>query len=218
MYGDEALKLVREAKRARAGLLPVYNETAVRNVLKEARILAEEQDRIMAMLQAAEAAADDDWLASQQAAAGGADETLAAASDGHQAAFLIHHASLDRNKRCLLAYHMARLDKIKAIQWDLMDGTVDDDTRRRMAPAEATFADRYSQLLISYKGMYDDLDLTAVAHPPKDLYVCVRVVKDCGEIITENGRSVVLKKNSQHFLLRTDVERLITQGFLQHVE
>jgi len=71
-------------------------------------------------------------------------------------------------------------------------------------------------VLTDYKAHYLDLDLTAAPLPPKELFVEVRVVKDCGELQTEHGM-VNLQKNSQHFLRRTDVEHLIKQGYLLHL-
>lgn len=53
--------------------------------------------------------------------------------------------------------------------------------------------------------------------PPKDLYVEVRVLRDCGEIMTENGL-VNLEANSTHFLRRVDVEQLIRQGLLEQIK
>ena len=45
----------------------------------------------------------------------------------------------------------------------------------------------------------------------------VRVLKDCGEILTESG-PVVLQKNTYHYLRRTDIEHLIRQNFVEHVD
>lgn len=53
--------------------------------------------------------------------------------------------------------------------------------------------------------------------PPKDLYVEVRVLRDCGEIMTESG-IVNLEANSTHFLRRVDVEQLIRQGLLEQIK
>ncbi|ORZ37895.1 hypothetical protein BCR44DRAFT_1430160 [Catenaria anguillulae PL171] len=203
MYGDEALKLVREAKRTqpRTSILPNYNEPVVRNVLKELGVIDTQIQHLQALFSDPSIDVDDPAL------------------QGDQAAFMVHMAAVDRNKRCLLAYHMARLDKITNLVWDLGGSTVPADVRRRLAPPEAAFADKYVELLTAYKGEYPSLDLVAAAPvPPKDLYVTVRVVKDCGTIVTEAGRSVRLDLGSMHFLKRTEVERLITLGFLQHVE
>ncbi|KAF9929273.1 DNA replication protein psf1, partial [Modicella reniformis] len=61
-----------------------------------------------------------------------------------------------------------------------------------------------------------DLGLGMVA-PPKEVFITVRVLKDCGDIVTESGATLSLKKNSEHFVKRGDVERLINQGYLLHV-
>lgn len=53
--------------------------------------------------------------------------------------------------------------------------------------------------------------------PPKDLYVEVRVLRDCGEVMTESGL-VNLEAHSQHFLRRVDVEQLIRQGLLEQIK
>lgn len=53
--------------------------------------------------------------------------------------------------------------------------------------------------------------------PPKDLFVEVRVLRDCGEVMTENG-AVNLEANSTHFLRRVDVEQLIRQGLLEQIK
>ncbi|KAL7747453.1 DNA replication protein psf1 [Sorochytrium milnesiophthora] len=196
MYGDEALKLVREAKRCGDTMLPTYNETVVRNVVKEVRLLNDELQRLL----------------------GVADENAGDPSLGLQASFVIHHASIQRNKRCLLAYHHARMRNIKALVWDLGAGAHTAELKRRLSPAESALAQDYADLVTNYKATYTDLDLgTSCDAPPKDLFVCVRVLKDCGEIMSERG-SILLKKNSQHFLRRTDADLLITQGLLKHVD
>lgn len=53
-------------------------------------------------------------------------------------------------------------------------------------------------------------------HPPKELFIMVRVLQGVGEIMTENG-TIMLEKDSQHFLRRSDVEPLIRQGILEHI-
>ena len=46
----------------------------------------------------------------------------------------------------------------------------------------------------------------------------VRVLRDCGDIITDSGSTVHLQKNTVHHLRRTDVELLIRQGYLEQTE
>ncbi|EPZ33355.1 hypothetical protein O9G_001767 [Rozella allomycis CSF55] len=51
--------------------------------------------------------------------------------------------------------------------------------------------------------------------PPKDLFIQIRVLKDCGNLLTTSG-VITLEKDSQHFVRRTDVEHLISQGHVIH--
>ncbi|KAJ0399549.1 hypothetical protein P43SY_006095 [Pythium insidiosum] len=109
----------------------------------------------------------------------------------------------------------ARLDKIKNLRWET--GTIiPAHLAANMSQKETQFFHGYDQLLTDYMADFE-LDLTADATPPKDLFVEVRVLKDCGEIMTENGL-VNLEVNSTHFLRRVDVEQLIRQGLLEQIK
>ncbi|KAH0603698.1 uncharacterized protein H6S33_007357 [Morchella sextelata] len=161
---------------------------------------------------------------------------------------LVRHLCMRRNKRCLLAYHRVRSDKIEEMCWngsDLLEqiqqgtgkrsdeeggglggasggggntsgvlGAADGVNTSSLSPEEAEYARQYSDLLAAYKGQWTDIDLTGSLEPPRDLFIDVRVLKDAGEIQTEYG-AITLTKNSQFFVRQGDVERLITQGFLQ---
>ncbi|XP_068843771.1 DNA replication complex GINS protein PSF1 isoform X3 [Capricornis sumatraensis] len=79
---------------------------------------------------------------------------------------------------------------------------------------------RYKKSLATYMrslGGDEGLDITQDMKPPKSLYIEVRCLKDYGEFEVEDGTSVLLKKNSQHFLPRWKCEQLIRQGILEHV-
>ncbi|KAJ1511291.1 DNA replication complex GINS protein PSF1 [Coelomomyces lativittatus] len=196
MYGDEVLVLIREAQRIKEGLFPVYNESLVRNVIKELLVLVQEQNHL---LHTSSEKNHPDTLESTQ----------------FKAAFLIHHACIERNKRCLLAYLLHRWQKIQSMIWEL--GHLPSELMVRLSPLEAKTCHAYADLLLEYKSTYSSLDLTSAMVPPKELFICVRVLKECGDIVTENGSTLVLQPNAQHFLRRTDVERLITQGYLEHL-
>jgi GINS complex subunit 1 len=71
----------------------------------------------------------------------------------------------------------------------------------------------YNKLLTSYNEAID-LDLTSDLEPPRDLFVEIRVLISCGELVTESG-PVSLDQGSTHYLRRSDVEHLIRLG---HVE
>jgi len=85
-----------------------------------------------------------------------------------------------------------------------------------LSPEEEEYFRQYNDLLSAYKGQWTDVDLTGSLEPPRDLFVDVRVLKDAGEIQTEYG-AINLTKNSQFYVRLADVDRLITQGFLQRL-
>lgn len=113
-----------------------------------------------------------------------------------------------RNKRCLLAYHKTRTDKLEELVWsgaDVVDLSVQqlrdggggnasgaalrsgDGGTSSLSPQEEDYVRQYGDLLAAYKGQWTDIDLTGSLEPPKDLFIDVRVLKDAGEIQTEYG-------------------------------
>lgn len=110
-----------------------------------------------------------------------------------------------RNKRCLLAYHRVRTEKIEEAIWtgkdplecwnggtnqgngDAAEGGASGAGSSNLSPEEEEYARAYGELLAAYKGKWTDIDLTGNLEPPRDLFVDVRVLKDAGEIQTEYG-------------------------------
>ena len=110
-----------------------------------------------------------------------------------------------RNKRCLLAYHRVRSDKLEEMCWsgnDVLD--LEQQTGRQgngegpgmaseagvqssLSPEEEEYVRQYGDMLAAYKGQWTDIDLTGSLEPPRDLFIDVRVLKDAGEIQTEYG-------------------------------
>ncbi|KAF1943277.1 GINS complex, Psf1 component [Clathrospora elynae] len=147
-------------------------------------------------------------------------------------ALLVNHLCMRRNKRCLLAYHKVRSDKLEEYCWEGVDvleaqggqgngegggmGSGNGKDESSLSPEEEEYVRQYSDLLAAYKGRWTDIDLTGTLEPPRDLFIDVRVMKDAGEIQTEYG-SIMLTKNSQFYVRQGDVERLITQGYLQRL-
>ncbi|EEY57519.1 DNA replication complex GINS protein PSF1 [Phytophthora infestans T30-4] len=128
---------------------------------------------------------------------------------------VVNHQCLLRNKRCLIAYLHHRIEKIKALRWET--GTImPAQLAQNLCQREVQFFNQYDQLLTDYMADFE-LDLSADMKPPKDLYVEVRVLRDCGEVMTESGL-VNLEAHSQHFLRRVDVEQLIRQGLLEQIK
>jgi GINS complex subunit 1 len=119
-------------------------------------------------------------------------------------ALLVSHLSIRRNKRCLLAYHRVRAEKLEQMCWDGKDAierqqqskqpitnldpsSAPSTNESSLSPEEEEYFRQYNDMLAAYKGQWTDIDLTGSLEPPKDLFIDVRVLKDAGEIQTEYG-------------------------------
>ena len=125
-------------------------------------------------------------------------------------ALLVDHLCMRRNKRCLLAYHRVRTEKLEELCWkgvDLLEQQLPDDSEQQqqqqpqqvepggsgagghssLSPEEEEYFRLYGDMLAAYKGQWTDVDLTGSLEPPQDLFIDVRVLKDAGEIQTEYG-------------------------------
>ena len=193
MLTEKALELIRELKRNTDGTLPPYKEDIVRQVLEEMRALFEHNQRDVS------------------ATVGG--ET------GLFSGVQLRHSALERNKRCVLAYLYNRLFQIKKMRWEF-GSVLPAEIKYNLCEQEVQWFNRYNKMLANYMrsiGDSDGLDLTQDINPPKTLYVEVRCLVDHSEFETQDGTVIVLKKNSQHFLLRSECEHLIRQGILEHI-
>ncbi|CZT01609.1 probable PSF1-part of GINS, replication multiprotein complex [Rhynchosporium agropyri] len=217
MYGDLGNKLVQNAKRTqKLEHLPPYQTETVRAVTREVRDLDKDVSNILSSFS-------------------GSFEP--SANPATACTLLVNHLCMRRNKRCLLAYHRTRTDKLEEMVWsgndvaDLAKEGGDGSGSRTgnggaaelgngegnsssLSPEEEEYVRQYSDLLAAYKGQWTDIDLTGSLEPPRDLFIDVRVLKDAGEIQTEYG-TINLTKNSQFYVRQGDVERLIAQGYLQ---
>ena len=193
MFGEKALELIRELKRTPEDRISSYNEEPIRQVLEEMRHLFDENQK--------EVRATGEGV------------------EGLISGIQLRHAAMERNQRCLLAYIHHRLEHIKKLRWDI--GTVlPDDVRQNLSEQEMTWFMQYNRMLAKYMRSLGEggIDLTLYRHPPKGLYVEVRCLVDHGELETEDGRVIQLKKGSQHLLLRSQCEHLIRQGVLEHID
>jgi GINS complex subunit 1 len=116
-------------------------------------------------------------------------------------ALLVDHLCMRRNKRCLLAYHRVRSEKLEEMCWKGIDvleqqqpSEADEGVassqgggQNSLSPEEEEYFRQYSDMLAAYKGQWTDIDMTGSLEPPKDLFIDVRVLKDAGEIQTEYG-------------------------------
>ena len=193
MFGEKAIELIKEIKRTPDGQIAPYNEGLVRQVLEEMRYLFEENQK-----------------------------EVRATTEGTKGLFTgiqLRHVAMERNQRCLLAYINHRMTYIKRLRWEY--GTVlPDEIKQNLNEMELQWFQQYNRLLASYMrsiGLDEGIDLTVFMNPPKGLYIEVRCLVDYGELETEDGTVVQLKKGSIHQLLRSQCEHLIRQGILEHL-
>ncbi|KAI2794869.1 DNA replication complex GINS protein psf1 [Penicillium oxalicum] len=195
MYGELGNKLVQHAKRTQAlAHLPPYQTEIVRAVTREVRDLDRDVARLL-----------DPFEGSFNPSA----DPATACS------LLVDHLCMRRNKRCLMAYHRVRTEKLEELCWTGVD-VLEQQQPSDMGEDRGEYFRLYSDLLAAYKGQWTDVDLTGTLEPPQDLFIDVRVLKDAGEIQTEYG-VINLTKNSQLYVRQGDVERLIAQGFLERL-
>ena len=165
---------MQHAKRAQnLSHLPPYQTELVRAVTREVRDLDRDVQRILEPFNSVFNPNDDQPTA---------------------CVLLVDHLAMRRNKRCLLAYHRVRAEKLEAMCWegkDLLEqqhrqqaqGGNDANgtgSQSSLSPEEEEYFRQYNDLLSSYKGMWTDIDLTGSLEPPRDLFIDVRVLKDAG--------------------------------------
>ena len=198
-YGALATQLVQESRRSTAtDTLYKYNDALVRAVIREQRQLEE-------LVEAARNLEDG-----------------TPTND-----MVIYIAIINRNKRCLLAYHNHRLERLKELYWAAAgtlplllststSGQPSADIRDKLSPHEVNFLRAYAENITAFsKGL--DMDLfPSITHPPKDLHVTVRVARECGVVQTDLG-NIEFKKGHRYQVRRSDIEHLIVQGFLEEV-
>ena len=192
-YGELATQLVMESRRStQTDTLLKYNDTLVRSIIREQRDLEK------------------------------AAEPLALPDGPPAPELLVIETAINRNKRCLLAYHTHRTDRLRDMYWNVGGALPhilsNQDIRSKLSPHEVDFLREYHKSIMDFRSDFsDELDIMAsITQPPKDLHVLVTVVKDCGWIQTELG-NINFEKGQRFMVRRTDIEHLIVQGYLEEV-
>lgn len=126
----------------------------------------------------------------------------------------VRNLFISQNKRCLMAYEMARLRRLDQLVWDNVE--LNSEQLSDLSHTERVYLEKYVSLVSGVKGVMSEIDLGGDLEPPNDVFIDVRVLKDAGEIMTEYG-VFNLAKDSQFFVRRVDVERLIQQGYLKEL-
>lgn len=219
MYGDLANKLMVDTKRtASLNEIPMYLRELIKDIIQEVLDLNK----------------DVNHLDEQQRAV--IDEESDEERMIRQCQLFTTHLSMRRNKRCLLVYEKLRADKLVDFCWLNVDPITSGDASKststrnesdkllgnrffsseNLSHAELDYYKQYQELVLEFKSAFADLDLTMKLEPPKEIFIDVRVLKNGGEIQTEYG-AFNLIKDSQFFVRKSDVERLIQQGYLEEI-
>ncbi|XP_066367239.1 uncharacterized protein [Miscanthus floridulus] len=193
MYGRRASQLLKEIDSSEAGQLVPFNTDVLDQVIREC---SEHNSQFQSLIRK---------MVEQNL-----DIETTRNEDHYGAA--IHHLSLLRNKRCLMAYMYNRAEVIQSFRWKV-GPVLPHDIQEKLHFSEKEYFKNHSAAIKSYISEMD-IDLTVDMVPPKDPYIQVRVLEDIGEV-SLGDHSVSLTKNSLHFLRRTDAEQFISQGLME---
>lgn len=195
MYGRGACQLVKELSCSESGQLTAFNNDLFDRVIKECNAHHLELQSLMRKIQEE-----------------GLDIQTTRNADHYGA--VIHHLSLVRNKRCLMAYVYNRAEIIQSFRWKV-GPVLPQEIQKKLSYLEEEYFKNHSAALESYMSELE-LDLTVDMVPPKDPYIQVRVLDDIGEVLLSD-QSSNLARHSMHFLKRTDAEQFISQGLMEEL-
>lgn len=117
MYAEQALKLVHDARRTEnLPHLPPYNTTVIRAVTKEVRDLDREINTLLAPY-----AINNNTNSNSNTARSSTSSFNPHEHPQLACTLLVNQLSMRRNKRCLLAYHRTRTEKLEGFCWEGRD-------------------------------------------------------------------------------------------------
>jgi len=143
---------------------------------------------------------------------------------------LLQNAAIERNKRCLLAYHVERIRRLQNAYWQGHESTTrsSKNPTGTTCPAEEEYMVHYQTLVEQYTealGLGEDVDFLrshSLSLPggltKVDDRVQVRVVRPISKdaVVLASGMSLSLSTvGALHYLLYSDVEEYIRTGSLQ---
>lgn len=203
MYGDLANKLILDAKRSNnLSEVPLYQHDLVKDIIKEINDLNQDCQFI-----------NEEQRLNNEIN----DENSEEQNKINQCQLFVTHLCMRRNKRCLLTYQYLRSLKMNQFIWLNIDGINSSSSLldlNNLNHAEQEYLNQYQDLVVNYKSSFPDLDLLGDLSPPENIFIDVRVLKNGGEVQTEYGVFNLIK-DSQFYVRKSDVERLIQQGYLE---
>ncbi|KAK4280223.1 hypothetical protein QN277_011871 [Acacia crassicarpa] len=173
MYGRKACQLVKELASGEKGQLTPFNSDLFEQVVAECTQHHLELQALIRKMQEE-----------------GLDVQTTRNAEHHGA--LIHHLSLVRNKRCLMAYVYNRAETIQSLLWKIGHVLPQEIEEKLCHPEDMV--------------------------PPKDPYIQVRVLDDIGDgIVLSDDKTANFARHSMHFLKRTDAEQFISRGLMEEL-
>ncbi|KAI3789653.1 hypothetical protein L2E82_02454 [Cichorium intybus] len=195
MYGRKACQLVKELENSESGQLTGFNTDLFAQVIEQC-------DGHVNNLQA---------LLRKMQEVGSENQT---AKNADHFGALMHHLSLVRNKRCLMAYVYNRAEIVQTLGWTV-DCVLPEEIEEKLSSSEREYFKNHSATLKSY--MSDlDIDLALDMVPPKDPYIKVRVLEEIGTVVLSD-QLANLARHAILFLRRTDAEQYIAQGKMEEL-
>ncbi|GAB2228581.1 hypothetical protein Droror1_Dr00022701 [Drosera rotundifolia] len=196
MYGRRGCQLVKELASAEPGQLTRFNDDLFNQVIKECNVHYSQFYELTRKMQ---------------------EEGLDVQSTRNADHFgmLIHHLSLLRNKRCLMAYMYKRADILRSLSWKV-GRVLPPEIEGKLSDIEKHYFKNHASTLQFYMREMDCLDLTVDMVPPKDPYIKVRVLEDIG-VTAIGDKDTNLARHSIHFLKCTDAEPYIRQGMMEEL-
>lgn len=226
MYGDSATELIRHITRDHGEIIPAYQYELVEQVIKENDELYAENLKTSQSQPTngnLEPSTDRDKDRDEDRVEDKDEDNDQPQRDnidiGEKQIMVmqVRHTAKLWNKRCIIAYHYERLNRLKQLRWDY-GNILPKEIVKNLSKDELEWFTKYNDNLFSYMNSLNDgrgLDLTLYVAPPKKLYIQVKCVRDYGQFDLEDGQPVMLKKDSIHYLPLSQCEKLIHQGVLE---
>ena len=116
-----------------------------------------------------------------------------------------------RIKRFLLIYFNFRCERIEDQFW-MFGGDLNNTEKGNLSNHEKAYFSDYKGLVMDYIDQVG-VEMTLDLQPPLESQVEVRMLKDCGELLNDNGHVVKLEKNASFFMNRRLIEPFVRQGY-----
>jgi hypothetical protein len=126
-------------------------------------------------------------------------------------------AAMNRNKRCIAAYNLWRLNSLTGLWWEGRDH----ETTAQQTPAERDFLREYNSLLCDYMAAFDTpLDLRAFISRPPTFPPSSRVevlgLRDHSFVSPVEFKLVTIEQGNLSKLAFEDAEPLVLQGVAKY--